>query len=33
METLKAYMDFESVAMLGQKTAGSKDPESDWAKA
>ena len=32
MATLKAYTDFESVAILRWKT-GSKDPESDWAKA
>ena len=32
MWTIEAYMDCESVAILRQKT-GSKDPESDWAKA
>jgi hypothetical protein len=32
MRTIKAYTDCESVAILRRKT-GSKDPESDWAKA
>ena len=32
MWMLRAYIDFEDVAILRQKT-GSKDPESDWAKA
>jgi hypothetical protein len=32
MRTIEAYTDCESVAILRRKT-GSKDPESDWAKA
>jgi hypothetical protein len=32
MNTIKIYTDHESVAILRRKT-GSKDPESDWAKA
>jgi hypothetical protein len=32
MNTIKIYTDYESVAILRRKT-GSKDPESDWAKA